>query len=113
MPECQYIQRGFHDNAPCHESALPGSAFCSGHQNAPRRDRRRRNARLRALSSEIPNASAERLIAILFELTGALRRGTLAPLDAQPLFPAIAERLDSLYYRRTGASIPVEHDGWL
>ncbi len=113
MPECQYIHCGFHAAAFCRESALPGSAFCHNHQNQPRRDLRRRNARLRVLAAEIPEASTERLIAILFELTGALHRGTLAPLAAQSLFTPIAERLDNLYYRRTGASVPVEVDVWL
>ena len=113
MPECQYIQREFRSNTFCEQSALPGSAFCSTHQNRPRRDLRRRNNRLRVLSAEIPEASTERLLAILFELAGALHRGTLAPLAAQPILIPIAERLDDLYARRTGASIPVETDVWL
>lgn len=113
MPECQYIQRDFHAADFCEQSALPGSAFCRTHQNQPRRDLRRRNARLRVLAAEIPTATTERLLAILFELTGALHRGTLAPLAAQSLFIPIAERLDDLYSRRTGVSIPVETDVWL
>lgn len=113
MPECQYIHREFHSSNFCEQSALPDSAFCRHHQNQPRRDLRRRNARLRVLRAEIPEASTERLIAILFELTGALHRGTIAPLAAQSLFAPIAERLDDLHYRRTGTSVPVQVEVWL
>lgn len=113
MPECQYIQRDFHAAHFCEQSALPGSAFCRAHQNQPRRDLRRRNNRLRVLAAEIPEASTERLLAILFELAGALHRGTLAPLPARSLFTPIAERLDLLYCRHAGASVPVETDVWL
>lgn len=113
MYECQYVHRGFHASAFCDQSAQPGSAFCRDHQNQPRRDLRRRNARLRVLRAEIPEASTERLIGMLFEVTGALHRGTIAPLAAQSLFTPIAERLDDLYCRRVGASVPVEVDVWL
>ena len=113
MPECQYIQREFRSNTFCEQSAQPNSAFCRDHQNQPRRDLRRRNARIRVLRAEIPQATTERLIAILFELTGALHRGTIAPLAAQSLFALIAERLDDLHSRRTGDSVPVETDVWL
>ncbi len=112
MPECQYIQREFRSNQFCEQSAQPGSAFCTTHRNRPRRDLRRRNNRLRVLSAEIPEASTERLLAILFELSGALHRGTLAPLAAQSLLIPIAERLDDLYSRRTGVFVPVETDVW-
>lgn len=113
MPECQYIHRGFHASAFCEQHAQFGSAICRDPQKQSRRDLRRRNARLRVLRAEIPEASAERLIGILFEITGALHRGTIAPLAAQSLFTPIAERLDDLYYRRMGASVPVEVDVWL
>ena len=113
MPECQYIHRRFHASAFCEQAAKAGSAFCRDPQNQPRNDLRRRNARLRVLRAEIPEASAERLIAILFEITGALHRGTIAPLAAQSVFTPIAERLDDLYCRRVGASVPVEVDVWL